>query len=213
MHQCVLGPDQFRGEICWPAISISDEGTVSLSVSGPEYTARLFRFDANGKPICQFSFDVDSDEVFPQPGTDRVVAVTYEEIHLLDRHGKLIRKIEHRPDGQWVVYPQNLTFAKDGSFAVISDRTVCIFSSDATPINHFDLPPPVTHCSKIAINKDRVVAVSDRDLTIQDRTGKLIQCTKLGVDRKDAHPCFSVDESELLLIPRAGTQVTRYAIP
>ncbi|MGB7325448.1 MAG: hypothetical protein WBD31_11310 [Rubripirellula sp.] len=213
MHQSVLGPDQFRGEMYSPAPSISDQGTVSISVSGPQDTARVFRFDADGKPIRQLSFDVDSDEVLAQPGTDRFVALTYEEVHLFDRQGKLIRKIDHRPDGQWMVYPQILTFANDGSFAVVSDRMVCIFSNDATPIIQFDLPSPVTRYAAIAINKDRVVAVSDRDLTIQDRNGKLIQYSRLDVDRKDSHPCFTADESELMLVPREASQVNRYAVP
>ncbi len=84
-----------------------------------------------------------------QPGTGCKWVRCYEKIVLADPKNRAIKTIERRPDGNWLVSPDALTVARDGSMVIFDlafggadfGPALSVYAADGKPVRM--LPAPV----------------------------------------------------------------------
>ena len=205
--------EDFRGALFDTSIAVSNSGSIMLYVGGPVSLGRFVEFDSSGKQISSIKLQLSTDKLYYQPGTNKMLAITYETAVLLGTDGAVIQEITRRPDDKWLVRPTRACFAPDGSFAVLDSNSVSIYRADCKPVLTIALPQIVGGYPRLAFSGDRVVLSGEGNVLFYNSEGELIQASELNLPDKHFQPHIIVDGKELLIVPSKGTTLHRFEMP
>ena len=212
-HVCVMDPSEFRRAQYSPWLSVDDDGIVILSIDDLTPNGRFARFDASGRTLPPLKFDRSVDKVGFQPGTDLVVALNSRGAMLLDPRGDVLRNIQRRPDGNWLIYPDGLCFSAEGTFAVVDDGAVGIYSETGEPQNTISLPSKVGLAPRIAFDGNHLIVSGGGWMHCYAADGQLTSTSQLDLKDKYAQPHIMPHVRELVFVTRDDAMLHRFAMP
>jgi hypothetical protein len=99
----------------------------------------------------------------PKGGTRWVVS--YEGVSIVSADGRVVRRIDKRPDGTWLTAPREGSMAPDGSLAVISG-SVCTYAPDGEPRECIALPEGADYAA-LAFDGERLVLAAQDALFVR----------------------------------------------
>ncbi|HEY4258696.1 MAG TPA: hypothetical protein VGM98_00995, partial [Schlesneria sp.] len=210
LHICKARPTDFEGALFNPAVTINDQGEVYLGLGrGPSFPdeARDFaHFSVNGQRLENVT--LPANRGFMTPGSGNVIALQYEDMVLVDRSGKIIRKIRRRPDGNWLVALGSAAMGTDGSIAVISGWAVHLYEPNGDPIRTIPLPDVIGNFPRIAYDGRRLLIAGDDVLWLLDRSGTpqgILTPEKRKVAQKEYWTPHLIPDSRQVLLFEANT--------
>jgi sugar lactone lactonase YvrE len=150
LRVCTADVADFSKKLSMAHIGIGENGEIFLS-SGDSFpeTARYIHFGADGKRlgVKQLGLDTIQEKWYPLPTQGRVLVLGYHDAFIVSSEGKVLRKIERRPDGNWLEHPELASVAPNGSFAIVSGGLlrgtrfiVNLYSLEGEPIRTVVLP-------------------------------------------------------------------------
>ncbi|HLA85570.1 MAG TPA: hypothetical protein VJL29_12315 [Thermoguttaceae bacterium] len=207
-------------------ISISDAGEIFAGGSHGLY----LQYSPTGSPLgVTKSLGLDSvvEQWHHQPGTGRRWVMCYQFIALVDSNNRVLKRIERRPSNDWLLHPDELAVAPDGSLAIadsslaIADSllggdgpAVSIYSPEGRPLA---MCPSPTRYGPIAYNGRWLAAVGyEGPVFLWNASGKRIlkfdpgkQLTLKGI----RFLFFSTDGRELRILDGPTQTIHRFALP
>ena len=220
LRVCKPARNDFSGNVGSTHVAAADDGTVFLAMEN--YGApRYLHFAPDGKRtgIERLKVDAITQEWYPQPGTANLLVLGYHAAFLVDRSGKIVRKIERRSDRGWLDRPKDAAFASDGSFAILAgssersghEQTINFFTRDAEPVSMFPLPDGFAQLR--GFNGTHVTLGTEEDILLYDRGGTAIQRFAGPNPRGQWDQFLTRDGRELWVVEFATRKVDRYAMP
>ncbi|WP_160148175.1 hypothetical protein [Rubripirellula obstinata] len=220
-HRCVVSPDDFRGELFQPLLTVTDDGDVSVCVSTVGRRGHFVRFSKTGEPIV-----VPPSQEWkgrPGPGTRTRIIEDYDSLFWIetDDSGKRTKqKITARPDGHWFERIIDVRFDDDGCFAVLAESdslkecSINLFDASANPQKVIVLPKEVGDSPKFDYREKYLAVIGNSILLWMDLDGRMIARNELQPDRtKLPSPKIVPGKHELILSPGRGTSLVRFELP
>jgi hypothetical protein len=222
-HICETKPTDFKVELWDATVNVRNGGDVYLGLANGAFA----HFSKNGTRL--------KDEVPPstesangclfQPGTDRIVAIGFHNVSLLERAGKVVRTIQRRPDGNWLARIGEVALAPDGSLAILAETldrrqnvppALCLYRSSGDPICTIILPKDAGILTRLAYDGRSVVVTVDHGVIIYDGTGTPLQRSTYeaqGEKNLYYHPYILPGGRSFALFDGKNPMLRRYELP
>jgi hypothetical protein len=216
LHVCRPAPKDFDEELSLPSLSVNDSGEVLLD--GLAFAADGTRIGFGRWPEAGYKPDFHA-----RRAAEGAWVVAYEELLLVARDGKLVRKIERAPDGNWLRDLGPGAVAPDGSFALATDLlqrenpALHLYSSGGDPVRTFVPPQGCTSWAPFAYDGARLaIAVEEEEkpgtVVMLDVEGRELGRFTPPGDVRVWIPYFAAGGKELWLFDM-GYRIERYALP
>jgi len=209
-HVCAAAPDDFEDGLTLTPLTVTDAGEVQLGD---------VHFAADGTRLRRGGLSIDpvSQECYAQRGSDRIWMVGYEALHLLDRTGKLVRKLERTPDDKWLRNLDRAGVAPDGSIALAASNGIHLYSPAGDPVRTLEAPEGMPGWATFAYDGERLaIGVQRKDapgaVVLMDAQGRTLG--RFEPERAVSLwlPFFAAGGKELWLFD-GERSLERYALP
>jgi hypothetical protein len=176
-------------------------------------------------------FDDISESWHFVPGTDRKWVAGYSAVWLVGEEGKVLREIRRRPDGHWLVHPEAVGVAPDGSAAVVSStggRGVSesawfsVYAADGSPVKAIPLDAVGLFPSLAFDGRRAVVSCGPALLLVDTAAGTVAELKPTDANGRPAgrddsywYPFFAAGGKELWVLDanRKLPPIERYEMP
>lgn len=220
---CRPAPYDHATEVFDPSVAVFDDGTVFVGRDDDDGVS-FVHYAADCTRIGRASIDIGgevSQKWYPQPRTGARWVVGYRDAYLVDRDGKVERRIERSADRRWLHVPGTASVAADGSIAILSDGwgdpRISTFAADGTPLATWAVPRQVLGMDgRLAYDGRRVAVMVSSEagrrshLLVSDAQGG--RGVRIGMDDPDSALTVHLVDGELWTFDRRRT-ITRYAVP
>jgi hypothetical protein len=222
LHICPATLKDFSGLVPDPVISFGDQGDVYLGpgegIEGLSRRCPYAHFDANGERLNAVVWIGFTSWL--QPGTNRLIELSFDLAALNDPSGNRIRELVLRPDGRQLSRVESASVAADGSFAILASEyeqgaTVNVFAAAGDPICTIPLPGLIG-VIEFAYDGRRIVVAAEQGLFFFDRSGEaLYRCDPPLPPRSDSiHvPYLLADGRTAALFDGRTPVLYRYQLP
>ena len=227
-----------RLRICSPLVSdfskqlfranlgVAESGEVFLS-SGDDFpnAARYVHFASDGTRlgIKQFKLDDIQEEWYPLPRNGRTLALGYHDAFIISNGGDILRKIQRRPDGNWLEHPERASIGPDGSFAIVSGRSmrhdgqwfVNLYSPAGEPIRTVAMPSTCMNFC-LAFTGKYLASCTESEICLFSSSGGPVSAFQYPLEHLQDHwwSCFSTQGGhELWLVSTKLKKVYRFELP
>lgn len=232
LHVCKTKSTDFSKEPSNPPITVTDQGHVYLGLGefGESAEGRYLHFSADGTRLG--IQQLKTGECYFQPSTGNVLALGRGEAYLVNAGGDTIRTISRRPDGNWLDTLDVVSFAPDGSFAIVAKPggsstttsvTVNVYTKRGEPIHTINLPFRTIKSSwssgysyGIAYDSRHLVATGGGSVVLFDSSGAPLQAFTPAIrtnERTWLQPYLVNGGRELLIHKYGSSTVQRYEMP
>ncbi|HWQ92846.1 MAG TPA: hypothetical protein VN673_14310 [Clostridia bacterium] len=224
LRVCTPLNSDFAKKLIMGDIAVNQQGEVFLSGgnSFPE-KATYVHFDPSGARVGAKTLGLDTvrERWYPLPANNRILAVAYQAAFIVGEDGNVQRKIQRRPDGNWLEYPKSASIAPDGSFAIVSGNSlggprffVNLYSADGEPIRTIVLPTNcVEHC--FAYTGKYLVTCTESAICLFTSLGEPVLSFEYPLEKLNSHwSSYSTKNGrELWLVSEWFKKVCRFELP
>jgi hypothetical protein len=230
LHVCkTLKGDCKENEFERP-IAVNDRDEVFLDTEDEIISSsrRYIRFSPRGERLGIITVD-RAHLVYTGNGNSLLVTFS-DRVQLRDRHDRLLRTIQRRPDENWLRWPMFAAVAPDGSFALATNRdqdssrnepplppAVSIYEANGDPVRTVRLPLSVDgYRIEIALDRNWLAVMSDAGLLLFSGRGDLLGKVELPqVRAKEPMPCPYLRQAarELVVFDGWSPILHRYELP
>jgi sugar lactone lactonase YvrE len=180
----VLKPDPSDppGDHVLGGLTVAGDGSVYVAGGLTPYLR--YRPDGTRAGQERRLFDDISESWHYVPGTARRWVAGYTAVWLVGEDGKVLREIRRRPDNHWLVHPQAVGVAPDGSAAVVSSAAgrgrsdsawLSVYAPDGSPVTSVRLDAAGLFPSVAFDGKRAVVSCGSRLLLADTSTGTVAE--------------------------------------
>ncbi|MEQ1891978.1 MAG: hypothetical protein ABL998_05500 [Planctomycetota bacterium] len=217
LHVCRPAPKDFDEELSLPSLSVNDSAEVLLD--GLAFAADGTRIGFGSWPEAGYKPDFHA-----RRGAEGAWIVGYEELLLVARDGKIARKIERTPGGNWLRDLGTASVAPDGSIALTTDAGfgggtpgIHLYDAKGAPVRSLPAPEGIPGWAPFAYDGARLVFGLQRQgkpgtVVLLDIEGRELGRFTPPGDVRVWIPYFAAGGKELWLFDM-GYRIERYALP
>lgn len=217
LHVCRPATKGFDEELSLPSLSVNDSGEVLLD--GLAFAADGTRIGFGSWPEAGYKPDFHA-----RRGAEGAWIVGYEELLLVARDGKIVRKIERTPGGNWLRDLGTASVAPNGSIALTTDAGlgggtpgIHLYDSTGAPVRSLPAPEGIPGWAPFAYDGAKLVFGLQRErepglIVLLDAEGRELGRFTPPGDVRFWIPYFAAGGKELWLFDM-GYRIERFALP